>query len=106
MVIPQEAVIEAIEVREDKDKWKNNMQDFISPKSGSSNRFALLDTIVEKDENLENELNCDAENEQMIEVEKTLMETRKSRATSAGVAELMKTLKPKKKGPIDKGRNK
>ena len=99
-------MIEAIEVREDKDEGKNNMHDFIFPKSGSSNRFGLLDTIVEKDENLENELNCNVENEQIIEVEETLMETRKSRATSARVAELTKTLKPKKKGPIDKGRNK
>ena len=99
-------MIEAIEVREDKDEGKNIMHDFTSPKSGSSNRFALLDTIVEKDENLENELNCNAENEQIIEVEETLMKTRKSRATSTIVAELMKILKPKKKRPIDKGRNK
>ena len=31
-------------------------------------------------------------------------ETRKARAASLGVANLMKTLKPKKKGPIDKGK--
>ena len=33
-----------------------------------------------------------------------LIMPRKARVASAGVAELMKTLKPKTKGPIDKGK--
>ena len=37
--------------------------------------------------------------------EESNVEPRKTRATSAGVADLMKTLKPKKKGP-DKARRK
>ena len=35
-----------------------------------------------------------------------MVEPRKTRATSIGVAELMNSLKPRKKGQIDKGKNK
>ena len=35
-----------------------------------------------------------------------MLELRKSRMVSAGVAELIKTLKPRKKGPIDRGKQK
>ena len=37
--------------------------------------------------------------------EAVLTEPRKTRATSIGVAELMNTLKLRKKGPIDKGKS-
>ena len=37
-------------------------------------------------------------------VEESSLGARKPRAASVGVAELMKTLKAKKKGPIDKGK--
>ena len=33
-----------------------------------------------------------------------MVETRKGRAAASGVAELMKNLKPKKKGHVDKGK--
>ena len=38
--------------------------------------------------------------------EVVLTEPRKTRAASVGVAELMNTLKPRKKDPIDKGKSK
>ena len=70
-------------------------------RSSSSNRFAILNAGM--DIALENDLRCqDNEIESMEEVTKP----RKVRAASAGVAELMKSLKPKKKGPIDKGKPK
>ena len=68
-------------------------------RSGSSNRFAILDT--EKNMALGNDL-CKQVTE--MESQKEVVETKKVRAASAGVAELMKSLKPKKKGPIDKGK--
>ncbi|XVE67824.1 hypothetical protein DITRI_Ditri09bG0019500 [Diplodiscus trichospermus] len=59
-------------------------------KSGSVNRFAILESAVDV-ENPEDLLGAD-------------MGQRKTRAASAGVADLMKTLKPQKKGP-DRGEN-
>ena len=52
---------------------------------------------------LENDLS--SQNNEMANME-VVSEPRKVRATSTGVAELMKSLKPKKKGPIDKGKPK
>ena len=68
-------------------------------RSGSSNRFAILDT--EKNMALESDL-CKQETE--MESRKEVIESKKVRAASTGVAELMKSLKSKKKGPIDKGK--
>ncbi|XVE56936.1 hypothetical protein DITRI_Ditri04bG0050800 [Diplodiscus trichospermus] len=64
-----------------------------SGKSGSSNRFEILDST----------LDCD---EDGIVGNNWAMAPRQVRAASAGVADLMKTLKHKKKGPGDKGKNK
>ena len=36
--------------------------------------------------------------------EDTIVETRKARAASSGIADLVKTLKSGRKGPIDKGK--
>ena len=70
-------------------------------RSSSSNRFAILNAGM--DIALENDLRCqDNEIESMEEV----TEPRKVRAASAGVAELMKSFKLKKKRPIDKGKPK
>ncbi|XWS29757.1 hypothetical protein CRYUN_Cryun24cG0057700 [Craigia yunnanensis] len=66
--------------------------------SSSVNRFAILDSVIEKDE-MENLVTDSAD---MIEDEYS----RKTRAASAGVADLMRNLNPKKRGPIDKGKNK
>ena len=66
--------------------------------SGSMNKYAILEFV---NENIEVEAMAPIG---IIE-EETNVEPRKARAASAGVADLM-NLKPKKKGPIDKGRNK
>ena len=52
---------------------------------------------------LENDLSCQ-DNE--MENREEVIEPRKVRAALAGVAKLMKFLKPKKKGTIDKGKPK
>ena len=67
-----------------------------SSKSSNSNRFAILDT--------DEEAVCNLEEEKAAEKDAMLIMPRKARVASAGVAELMKTLKPKTKGPIDKGK--
>ena len=66
-------------------------------KSASTNRFEILNT----ERPLEEETCVESRHE-----ETAMAETRKTRAASAGVAELMNSLKAKKKGPIDKGKNK
>ena len=63
------------------------------------NKYAILESV---NENIEVEAMAPIG---FIE-EETNVEPRKARAASAGVADLMKNLKPKKKGPIDKGRHK
>ncbi|XVE50102.1 hypothetical protein DITRI_Ditri01bG0134500 [Diplodiscus trichospermus] len=62
---------------------------FKSEKSGSSNRFDILNST----------LDCEEERE---EERKKVMVSRQIRAASAGVADLMKTLKPRGKGQGDK----
>ena len=42
--------------------------------------------------------------EDEMNVEEDCIGSRKVRAAAAGVAKLMRTLKPKRKGPIDKGK--
>ena len=71
----------------------------VGKNSGSMNKYAILEFV---NENIEVEAMAPIG---FIE-EKTNVEPRKARAASARVADLMKNLKPKKKGPIDKGRNK
>ena len=75
-----------------------------TPKSGSSNRFAILDTVLEKEDEWEEE--SSNENDLMLVKEKKILEPKKLRAESVGIAELMKTLKPKKKRPVDKDKAK
>ena len=58
--------------------------------SGARNRFAVLDSVMEnKEESLEDEVG--------VVSEKGAVGVRKSRAAAAGVADLMRTLKPRKK---------
>ena len=64
----------------------------ISTKSGS----AILDFVISRDE---------MDSMEMLE-EELLVEPRKARAASTRVADLIKSLKPRKKGPIDKGKSK
>ena len=64
-------------------------------KAGSLNRYAILDSITQE--------KGTAILDSMEQIEGDI-EPRKARAASQGVADLMKTLKPKKKGPIDKGK--
>ena len=71
-----------------------------SGKSSSTNRFEILSSTISNEE-LENEM----ENEDYMG-EDVLIEPKKVRAIAAGVAELMKPLKPRRKGPIDKGKYK
>ena len=68
-------------------------------RSRSSNRFSILDTV--KDVALNSDL-CNQEDEMKNREE--VIEARKVRVASVGAAKLMKSLKPKKKGPIDKGK--
>ncbi|XVE73547.1 hypothetical protein DITRI_Ditri11bG0127200 [Diplodiscus trichospermus] len=62
-----------------------------SGKFGSSNRFEILNFP----------LACDDGG-----MEKNVMVTRQARAAFVGVADLMKSLKPKKKSQVEKGKNK
>ena len=66
-----------------------------SAKAGSLNRYAILNSMSE-----ENDLTATDMGEQRKD--DNVAETRKARVAAAGVAKLMKTLKPRKKGPIDK----
>ena len=69
----------------------------------SANRFAALEDVEQSKprELIEDE---QVKKDEDIVVETELVGARKPRVAAAGVAELMKTLKLKKKGPIDKGR--
>ena len=69
-----------------------------TPLLRSDNRFVVFD-----DENpIEEDIGTSMENENTVE--EVCTDSRKTRAAAAGVAELMQTLKPKRKGPIDKGK--
>ena len=70
-------------------------------KTASKNRFAILDIVSDIEEE---ESSSAVAFEDQRGLEDICIEQRKSRAAAAGVAELMRTLKPKKKGPIDKGK--
>ena len=67
-------------------------------KSRSNNRFAILDAVIEEQEGniTDHEMNNEEDN---------FVEPMKTSATSVGVADLMKSLKPKKIGPIGKIKN-
>ena len=67
-------------------------------KSRSLNRYAILDSISEEIDLVTLDMGEQIEDDIVVEI-------RKAKATSSGVVELMKTLKTKKKGPINK-RNK
>ena len=70
-------------------------------KAGPSNRFAILTSSCGEEQDEFNGI----ENEVEIESEKILVVSpRKSRATTTSVAEIMKNLKVKRKGLIDKGK--
>ena len=67
----------------------------VKAKSESTNRYAILDSILkETDSGYFDHI-------ELIE-EDMVVETRKARAVSYGIVDLMKTLKPRKKGLIDK----
>ena len=68
-----------------------------SEKAGSLNRYAILYSMSE-----ETELAAMDMGKQIAD--DIVVETRKARVAASGVAELMKTLKPRKKAPIDKGK--
>ena len=69
-------------------------------KAGSINRFAIL--AEPYDEEMDDVAGLGKEFES--EVVEEFHIARKARAASTGVAEIMKSLKVKRKGPIDKGK--
>ena len=69
----------------------------VKAKSESTNRYAILDLILE-------EINSGYFDHMELIKEDMVVETRKARAVSYGIADLMKTLKPRKQGLIDKGK--
>ena len=71
----------------------------ISAKLGSINRYAILDSITEEIDSAT--LDSVEQLEQDI-----VVGIKKAKAALLGVADLMKTLKPKKKDLIDKGKAK
>ena len=73
-------------------------------KAWSLNRFAIIAKSCEEECDTFG-IDRDEENDIIVE-EVQVTEPRKAQAASAGVAELMKSLKGVKKGPIDKGKNK
>ena len=77
-------------------------QNLSSTSKGFVNRFAILETVEEQSELIEETYNSYVEYDSVVDNE--LMGVRKMRATVARVAELMKTLKSKKKGQNDKGK--
>ena len=58
-----------------------------------------------KEEEVHNENTYNLENDLAVS-KKLLLEPRKFKVASVGVVELIKTLKPRKKGPVDKGKKK
>ena len=96
---------------EDKRKGKGKMEDDTEGKKigdpsynkenvGTSNMFNILESVVEKEEEITNML-------EMVDVgeKEGVVELKTNQAASAGVVELMNAFKPKKKGGT-KGRNK
>ena len=73
-------------------------------KASSSNRFAILNSI-EEDVQMHVDATGDGSNSNLIRKE-CCVKPQKTRVASARVTELMKSLKSKIKGPIDKGRSK
>ena len=71
-------------------------------KSGSKNRFALFESVEEKDEEGRNEEEIIITKVVEVLEEKVQVEPRKTRAAAKKVVDLMKSLKAKRKGPIDK----
>ena len=69
---------------------------FVNAKSGSLNRYVILDSVIKETKSIS------SDPVEQIE-ENIIVGCRKARAASSGVADLMKSLKPRKKGPIDKG---
>ena len=64
-------------------------------RSSSSNRFAILEAVKETE--MENETGGSSEAEMVLSKDESLKEPRKAKAASTGMAELMQSLKPKKK---------
>ena len=87
-------------------KENNVASSSVGRKVGSVNRFAVLDTISDNEEM--NKEDCDPcsipRSEMHEQVDEVCIPSRKPKVAAAGVAELMRTLKPKKKGPINKGK--
>ena len=79
--------------KEKVDEGKQEMVGKGNDKSGSINKFATLNSIAEEETEYEDQLG-----------DEMIVGAGKARAAASGVVELMKTLKPKKKGQIDKGR--
>ena len=111
--VPKKAMENEIEGKEDpnrkeevpkqmKDKEKKTMDteevNSTQGKSGSNNRFAILDAVVEEHEGniTDHEMNNEEDN---------FVEPRKAKVASIGVADLMKSLKPRKRGPMGKVKN-
>ena len=70
------------------------------------NRFALLESKTDSEEcSVWNMVDGIESNANMVGVE-VCVRTKKARTAAVGVVELMKTLKSKRKGPIDKGKSK
>ena len=86
---------EKVEVEQKKNDKEVKSQG--SDKAGSLNRYAILDTMSE-------EMDPTAMDTGKQIEDNFVVKTKKARVAAAGVAELMKTLKPRKKGPIDKGK--
>ena len=68
--------------------------------SGLDNRFTILESVTEQSEYIEEVQTSNFESKSVVDDE---LNGRKPRAAAAGVAELMRNLKPRRKGPIDKG---
>ena len=85
--------------RESGGRTKNEDKSQGSAKAGSLNRYAILNLMNEEIDLAVMDMGEQIEDDIVVEI-------RKTRVAAAGVVELMKTLKPQKKGPIDKGKKK
>ena len=77
-----------------------------SLKVGSVNKYAVLNSLNDNDENVEENPSLDEDVISGLNEEELMLGPRRTRAASVGVAELMRNLKPKRKGPFDKGKSK
>ena len=77
-----------------------------SGKAGSANRFDILTSLNDRNDNVIRDSALVMDDELIVDEEEVFIEPKKSRAAATGVAELMRNLKPKRKGPFDKGKNK